>query len=129
MVSRRLRPPPFPRGGRPWTLGEGMLVPETSYLGLRPLVPFPSFRQRQVCYDKDVILPRMCTYCSTIKRNSTSAPRQTNSRFLFPISDKVSYAPGQSNCLYSDTVLPSSPSARTLNSVSSYKHRLDCLGT
>ena len=37
---------------------------------------------------------------STIKRNLTSTPRQTNSRFLFPISDKVSYVTRQSNrCL------------------------------
>ena len=40
---------------------------------------------------------------STINRNLNSAPRQTNSRFLFLISDKVSYAPRQSSwCLYED---------------------------
>ena len=43
---------------------------------------------------------------SKIKRNLTAAPRQANSRLLFPISDKVSYVPRQSNCLYSDAVLP-----------------------
>ena len=49
-------------------------------------------------------------------RNLNSACRQTNSRFLFPISDKVSYVPRQSRCLYSDAVLPSEPKARTLDS-------------
>ena len=61
-----------PKAVRPWTLGEGMLALETSHRGLRPLDPLPPFRQRQVFYYKDVILPHMCTYCSTIKRNLTS---------------------------------------------------------
>ena len=61
---------------------------------------------------------------STIKRNLTYSSWQTNSRFLFPISDKQLYVPRQSNCLYSDAVLPS-----VLISASSYKHLLDCLGT
>ena len=40
----------------------GGLAPQTSDRGLRPLDPLPPFRQRQVCYAEDVILPRMCTY-------------------------------------------------------------------
>ena len=45
----------------------------------------------------------------TIKLNLTSALRQTNSRFFFSISDKVSYVSRQSNYLYSDAVLLPSP--------------------
>ena len=37
------------------------------------------------------------------------------------ILDNVSYVPRQSNCLYSDAILPSSPPAQTLNSASLYK--------
>ena len=50
------------------------------------------------------------------------ARTQYNSHFLFPISDKVLYVPRQSNCSYSDSVLPFSPSAWTLiSSVWSWK--------
>ena len=42
--------------------GEG----QNYHRGLRPLDPLPPFQQRQVCYDKDVILPRMCTYAAQL---------------------------------------------------------------
>ena len=38
-------------------LGEGPRPP-----GPSPPGPLSPFRQRQVCYDKDVILLRVCTY-------------------------------------------------------------------
>ena len=44
-----------------WTRGRGH-APQASHPGPRFLEPLPSFRQRQVCYVKDVILPHMCTY-------------------------------------------------------------------
>ena len=49
-------------------------------------------------------------------------------RLSYLFSKIVYYVPRQSSwCLYSDAVLPSSPSARTLSSASSYK-QLNCLG-
>ena len=44
-------------GGR---AGGGGGRPQASHWGLFPLEHLPPFRQRQVCYDNDVILPRMC---------------------------------------------------------------------
>ena len=124
-VPRWAAEKPHERSSAPGPGRGGEVAPRTSHRSLRPLDPLPLFRQRQVCYD---ITPQVHVR-STIKRNSTSALRQTNSRFLFPISDKVSYVPRQSNCSYSDAVLPSSPSAWTFNSASSYKYLLDCPGT
>ena len=63
-----------------------------------PWTPFPPFDKVEFGTIK-VCTPHVHV-CSTIKRNLTSAPRQKNSSFLFPISDKVSYAPRQSNCSY-----------------------------
>ena len=94
-----------PKGALPLDPGDGPSLPN---LQRGPLPPGPSshFPQRQVCYDMDVILRRI------------SAPTQYNEAqfdFLFlpdkfalslPISDKVSYVPGQTNCFYSDAVLP-----------------------
>ena len=46
-------------------------APQTSHRALRPLNPLPLFRQYQVCYDKDVILPRMCTNAVQLRGFST----------------------------------------------------------
>ena len=84
IIARRAADKPLERDSAPGPRGGGG-SPSDLPLGPLPPEPLPPFQQHQVCYDKVVILPRMC--------NLNFASRHTNSRFLFPILDKVLYVP------------------------------------
>ena len=63
IVSQRAEEKPRERGPGPGPGGGGGgLAPPDLLLGPSPSGPLFPFRQRQLFYNKDVILPHMCTY-------------------------------------------------------------------
>ena len=83
------------KGHRPWTRTGGG-KPPTGPSPPGPPLPLAASLLRERCN----VTPHV-NVCSTNKRHLTSAPRQTNSRFIFPVLYKVSYGPRQLHrCLY-----------------------------
>ena len=83
-----------PKGGPPQDPEGGGLPPDLPSGPFTAWTPFPPFGNFNFVTHVHVSMK--------IERNLTSASRQINSRFLFPISDKVSFIPRHLNCLYSD---------------------------
>ena len=98
MTSGRETPPPPQWGSAPGPGGGGSPL-RLLTKAFAPWTPLPPFGNVNFVTIKMWYYPACARVRSTIKHNLTSALRQTNSRFLFPISDKVSYVPRQSNCL------------------------------
>ena len=93
-----------PKGAPPLDPGRDF-APQTCHGGLRPLDPLPPFRNVKF------VMIRKWYYAAYARTQYNEA--QFDFRFLedifalsLPISDKVLYVPRQSNCFYSDAVLP-----------------------